>query len=350
MNNYNFGTKGKRTTIGFIMTTKCPVGCRHCIIHKGSCPEPSPDSYRCWIQSISESGIIKKVSLAGGEPFAVYDTLLDVVSLIYENGMYPNVLTSAYWARSEADAEKLLAPLVRAGLNGFSVSIDEFHQEKIPIQYVQRAIRVAKQLGLWVGISYRYYRAILSDDEVESEIRDILGKVYEDIDVINANIIIKDGRTHQQVEFPQQRSDEQNKAFRACALLLPSLWPDGNVQSCCGPRLPERNPLIIGNLNNESFIKIYRRFREHPIIPFIEVLGLAKMVEELNDNGLGVDLNDFTAPDETCLLCQKMLNNKEYVDFFVKRYHNPTIQRQLGVKRFLLYGNSWPLISAGWEK
>ena len=337
------------STVGFIMTTNCPVGCRHCITGKVSCPEPSPDSYRRWIQSVSESCVIRKVCLTGGEPFFVYNTLMDVVEVIRKHGMRPSVMTSAYWARSDVATEKLLTPLVHAGLDGLGVSVDEFHQEKVPLQNVLRAIRTAKRLGLWVGVAFRYYGRDESAKEAACELRDILGEVFEDVDIVSVGPIQKEGQASQQVEFTQQHLEKQGKIIN-CGPFSPTIWPDGTVSSCCGPRLSERNPLVIGNLNYEPFTEIYQRFREHPIIPFLEVLGLTKMVEELNDNGLGGNLKDFVAPEETCSLCQKMLTNVTYIDFFVKKFRDPAFRRQLGVRRFLLYGNPWPLLSTEGEK
>lgn len=349
MKDTSFDPGSKEAVVAFVLTTKCPVGCRHCITDTKSCPEPPLDSYRRWIQSFSESGVIQTVGLTGGEPFAIYDTLLDVVSVINENSMRSNVLTSAYWARSKEDTEKLLAPLVHAGLNAFAVSVDEFHQEKIPIQYVMRAIRTAKQFGLKVGVSFCYFRKILSYEEAASKLRGILGKIFEEVDMIDVNTLINVGRASRQVTFPLQRQEKLREAL-VCKALIPSVWPDGIVSSCCGPRLSETNPLIIGNLNHESFTEIYKRFREHPILPFLEVLGLTKMVEELNANGLGEDLQGLDAPKEMCTLCQKILTKEEYVDFFIERYHDPIILRQLGVKRFLLYGNTQPLLNTVQER
>jgi MoaA/NifB/PqqE/SkfB family radical SAM enzyme len=274
---------------------------------------------------------------------------MDVVEVIRKHGMRPSVMTSAYWARSDVATEKLLTPLVHAGLDGLGVSVDEFHQEKVPLQNVLRAIRTAKRLGLWVGVAFRYYGRDESAKEAACELRDILGEVFEDVDIVNVGPIQKEGQASQQVEFTQQHLEKQGKIIN-CGPFSPTIWPDGTVSSCCGPRLSERNPLVIGNLNYEPFTEIYQRFREHPIIPFLEVLGLTKMVEELNDNGLGGNLKDFVAPEETCSLCQKMLTNVTYIDFFVKKFRDPAFRRQLGVRRFLLYGNPWPLLSTEGEK
>jgi len=342
----------RRSTVGLLITARCPVGCSHCILQAGGLHwgEPTPASYRRWVRSIAESGVIRNIGLTGGEPFAVYDTLLDIVPLIRSYGLHPNVLTSAYWATSDAQTEKLLRPLAQAGLEGLGISVDEFHQAKVPIQNVLRALRTAKRLGLWVGVAFCYFdqgRDPATEAEAaRAELRDVLGEeAFAQVDVINLNPIQKAGRAQQGVEFPTPSSKVQRKSTRVCTALTPSIWPDGSFACCCGPRLSKTSPLVLGNLNHDPFAELYQRYRKHPILPFLHVWGLTKMVEELRANGLGEDLEGYDAPHEICRLCQKMLINERYAAFFVERFEEPVLRRQLGVERFLLYGDPEPLLS-----
>lgn len=341
----------KRSTVAWLITAECAVGCSHCILQAAGIPwkTPSYDSCKCWIEGVAESGVIQNVGITGGEPFAVYDRLLDIVSLIRSHDMHPNVLTSAHWADSDAGTEKLLRPLAQAGLEGVGVSVDEFHQSRIPIGNVRRAMRAAKRLGLWVGAAFCYFDEgrdpVTEAEEARRALREMLGpEAYEELDIINLNPVQRAGRARRDVEFPQRSVPAQR---HICSALTPSIWPDGSIHCCCGPRLSRTSPLVLGNLNHDTFQEIYRRYKEHPILPFLHIQGLAAMVEELHEHGLGEGLDGLDAPQDMCRLCQKLLADERNVTFFMKRFGDPDVRRQLGVQQFLLHGDPELLLGTG---
>lgn len=58
------------------------------------------------------------------------------------------MVTNAFWAYSLKAAEEKLKRLKEAGLHLINISIDKFHQEFVPIQWVRNAIDAAKSLGI----------------------------------------------------------------------------------------------------------------------------------------------------------------------------------------------------------
>jgi hypothetical protein len=156
---------------------------------------------------------------------------------------------------------------------------------------------------------------------------------------IEAGGIVKLGRAYE-LEFPQKRQAEQPKLV--CNALGPVIRPDGAVESCCRAPLPSTSPLIIGDLNAEGFQLIYRRFLNHPIVPFIQTWGLHEMLERLIEEGLAIGLENCrnAREEEICDLCQSILSEPAHVSFFAELYHDPDVRKRIGILAFVLYGDS----------
>lgn len=135
--------------VAFTLTYKCPIKCRICLIDAG--PEKKVDmplndavSYLDQLQHLDT----KKVALTGGEPFLVYDTLLQALNHATACGLTTSTGTSAYWAKTKERALEVLGPLQERGLGSISFSADEWHQEFVPLEYVKNGIEAAKEVGL----------------------------------------------------------------------------------------------------------------------------------------------------------------------------------------------------------
>jgi hypothetical protein len=80
-------------------------------------------------------------------------------------GFKPGIVTNAYWATSEADAELCLEPLVEAGLSSLVLSDDGLHygdEEKPP---PANARAVAKRLGVPFSVISTEKPSVGTDDE-----------------------------------------------------------------------------------------------------------------------------------------------------------------------------------------
>jgi hypothetical protein len=163
---------------------------------------------------------------------------------------------------------------------------------------------------------------------------------------VEAGGIVKGGRACDLV-FPGTRPPEQPKLV--CNALGPVIQRDGVVVACCRAPLPSDSPLILGDLDNASFESIYRRFLEHPIIPFIQTWGLIELLERLLDEGLAARLAGYrdAGEEQICELCQAILADQAHVSFFADLFHDPEVRGRLGILTFVLYGDSALLETMG---
>ena len=330
-----------RTDVGLVMTEQCPVGCRHCLSSstmQGS-DMPALETHLSWIEQVSRVDRCKSISITGGEPFLYFQRLLQVVGGCHTCGLHANVFTSAYWATDDQRTTRKLQQLAHAGLANITVSADEYHQESIPLANVARVLNAAKECGISPKVALTYVPRGRSAAQVKRDLRRELGRRTLDGVEIEAGGIVKLGRAYELV-FPEARPAEQPKLV--CNALGPVVQLDGTVASCCRAPLPATSPLIIGDLSADDFQPIYRRFLDHPVIPFIQTWGLIDMLERLIDEGLAAELAGYgeAREEQMCHLCQAILSQQAHVSFFVKLFDDPEVRRQLGVLAFVLYGDS----------
>lgn len=331
-----------RVHIGLVLTKYCPVGCKHCISNSPNSTYKKPDTNTLcnWIYQIGETRQYQVINITGGEPFAVYKELLRIIEEIQAQGMYATVVTSGFWAVNEKITHKLMKQTVDKGLFAIAVSVDKFHQEYIPIENVQRIICEAKRTGLRVKILSTYMSGSQDHNKIEEHIKTFIGEELMDGVQIRVGGIVRAGMA-EYLSFPgsQRNKTKQNKMI--CNVIGLLIQEDGLVSCCCGPELSKTSPLIIGDLHRDTLFEIHNRFRQFFLIPFLEIWGLKKMLQELQKAGLAQHLKGYlhSSPELMCELCKKLLEEEKHISFFNSKYSNPDILRELAVKAFLIDGN-----------
>jgi len=100
---------------------------------------------------IPKIGTIEWVYFEGGEPFLFYPLMLEGIKIAHDMGIKTGVVTNAYWAISEDDAELWLRPFCELEISDLSISDDSFHYEDERDNPAKRALGVAKKLGIPVN-------------------------------------------------------------------------------------------------------------------------------------------------------------------------------------------------------
>ncbi len=140
------------TGVHILMTYKCNLECDHCFLY--SSPNAQGAMSLQQIRSaLSESrriGTVEWIYFEGGEPFLFYPSMLEGVKLARDMGFKVGIVTNAYGAISEDDAEVWLRPLLDCGVAYLSISDDLFHyrEDDSPAKY---ALAAARKLGIPTG-------------------------------------------------------------------------------------------------------------------------------------------------------------------------------------------------------
>jgi hypothetical protein len=88
------------------------------------------------------------VSFTGGEPFLEYRLLLGLVEYASGKGLYTEAVTNCSWAEDQRLAMDKLRPLADSGLTAINMSVDDFHQEHVPLDSVRHCFEAAKTLNI----------------------------------------------------------------------------------------------------------------------------------------------------------------------------------------------------------
>jgi hypothetical protein len=141
------------TSAGLLLTYRCPASCRfcyyHCSPHKGGLM-PVEMALGAWRSLKALAGESAKIHLTGGEPFLVWDRLVEILHAGRRECLGPVDLveTNAFWATTEEVICERLVILNDLGVRRLKISCDPFHQEFVPIDRVRGlAAAVAQAWG-----------------------------------------------------------------------------------------------------------------------------------------------------------------------------------------------------------
>jgi hypothetical protein len=136
--------------IHFLLTYTCNFECDHCFLY---CSPWSQGTFTIRqvtrvLDDAEKIGTVEWIFFEGGEPFLFYPLLREGVQRAAAHGFKVGVVTNAYGAVSEEDAELWLQPLTEAGLSYLSVSNDQYHYGEDTDNPAATAHRVAQRLGI----------------------------------------------------------------------------------------------------------------------------------------------------------------------------------------------------------
>lgn len=260
------------TGIHFLLTYMCNLKCDHCFVYSG------PDAkgtftlgqMRMAFDEATKIGTIKWIYFEGGEPFLFYPLMLEGIKIARSMGFKVGVVTNAYYATSEEDAELWLTPLCKLGISDLSISDDSFHYEEEKDNLAKRALAAAKRLGMPVD------SICIEKPTVEA---DIDKEQNKGAPVIGGGAMFRGRAVEKLVEgLPQRRWEE----FTECPyedLKEPErvhIDPYGNVHLCQG--------LSMGNMWETPLSMLVKNYNadSHPICGPLVRGGPALLAKEYN--------------------------------------------------------------------
>ena len=136
---------------GLLLTYKCNCACEFCYYNCG--PEkgglmPVETAISAWRSLEILAGAGAKVHITGGEPFAYWDHLQEVLQAAMNEklGKVDMIETNGFWATSEKIATQRLKRLDELGMDRLKISTDPFHQEYVDTEPVRRLAQIASDI------------------------------------------------------------------------------------------------------------------------------------------------------------------------------------------------------------
>lgn len=141
------------TGIHFLLSYKCDSECDHCFVY--SSPRArgtfTLDQMKKVLEELARIETIEWIYFEGGEPFLFYPLMYEGIRIAHDMGFKTGIVTNAYWATSEEDAELWLKPLHDLGISDISISDDALHYEDKEASPAKHALKAARKLGMSCG-------------------------------------------------------------------------------------------------------------------------------------------------------------------------------------------------------
>lgn len=140
--------------IEFVVTMACTGKCKHCSQgeHKSS---ENIDKHIAAdaVRKIAGEFDIKSVMTFGGEPLLYPETVFEIHNAAREmNIPERQLITNGYFSK-DSDRIRLVAKkLADSGVNEILLSVDAFHQETIPLEYVKIFAQAVKETGVEIKV------------------------------------------------------------------------------------------------------------------------------------------------------------------------------------------------------
>ncbi|MCW4048576.1 MAG: radical SAM protein [Candidatus Bathyarchaeota archaeon] len=249
-----------------LLTERCTVSCNHCWFSCG--PERTGTmTLETAKQVIDEATGLgaEWVSFTGGEPFLVYHEMKELIGYAADRGLLKEAVTNCHWAETEETAQAKLTPLVEAGLDVLNISVDDFHQDNIPLMNVRNCFNAAKRLDLKMVLMIAVAKnSVITVKNISELLMDASIQVLGEPRISDPSALVIEtaftpvGRG---AEIPRENwYIDHGKLDGVCPAALKDIGvkPNGDVMPCCGP-LSLKADATLGNINDASLETLLTR-------------------------------------------------------------------------------------------
>lgn len=257
--------------LGLIITLRCNAECRHCFFDAGPTRDEvmSLEMAQGAIDEAKQLGALW-VSLTGGEPFLEPDLQSELIPYATRAGLNTEVVTNGFWAKTLSIAMENLSSIRELGLDILNLSLDDFHQEYIPVSSIRNAFNAAKKLGIKIIImTTTIKKSKITSDTIPKLLKDEKIQIFGRPKIPNPNALLIEtpitpigrGANITELNYTLITEVKCGEALRDIGI-----GPKGDVFPCCGSLV---NKIMLGNIYNSSLKDILDNTERNPIIESI---------------------------------------------------------------------------------
>mgnify|MGYP002512851189 CR=1 FL=1 len=242
--------------VTLFFTNICNIDCRHCFLDK-SLPEMRMEDFlfkKILREIYQVKDRINLISISGGEPMLFLDEIVKMVDEIhFRHELKISISTNAFWASTREKSENVCERLIKSNIRRLEISYDKFHAEFISIGNIYNAVEACKKWGITayavisVENGYDYLPIYI-------ELKKFFGK---------NQIIIQHVANYgnaQQHKMNCMLPIHMFRGERCSQVLNPCIDYKANFYACCGANiLSDDSPMLVGNMNNDSFVTLVHK-------------------------------------------------------------------------------------------
>ena len=266
--------------VEFLVTKRCNANCKHCSVPINSDPQENGYSdidviKRCYTFILNNYSITSTM-IYGGEPLLSIDHIVELFGIAAAHNIPTiDLITSGFinYVESKESIHNVVDKLSTSGVKRILLSVDAFHQERIPIEYVEWFINRVVELNFCEILLHPAW--LISKESNNSfnlqtqKILDELSDKYH-IGISSGNFIIPSGSNKQHIgQFYSHNEIHMDKKCGEIPYTNPldritslRILPNGNVNICRGT--------TIGNVFDQSIEDILNSYSpEHSFLSSI---------------------------------------------------------------------------------
>ena len=304
----------KINRIEFMTTYMCTGRCRHCSVGDSLCRKIGENSVRrdesaAAVRKIAEAFDVKSIMTFGGEPLLYPETVCAIHAAGRDAGIgRRQVITNGYFSKDPRRIRQVAENLAENGVNEVLLSVDAFHQERIPLKYVMEFARGLKSAGIGrLKLSPAWVVNRSHKNAYNARTEEILAEFAPlDIEIGDGNDIFMAGNAAKYLAefYPppvvdmSQKCGEMPYTAPPTEVTCVSIEPNGDVIACSIP---------IGNIYDEDVSEIISRYnpmKDERICALMEK-GAAGLIEAARKNGQEVDISGCYS---VCDVCRKVFH------------------------------------------
>jgi hypothetical protein len=303
--------------MGVFITEYCPIKCDHCAVSASSKNEKTLSSiiYN-HADEMARLPSLHAVALTGGEPFAVFNELTQLVEIFHHRKKSIIIYTSGYWGNSsELKIIKELLPLI----DGFVFGIDLYHRVRISDSTLVNSLRCCADAEAWIVAQ------VLCGVDREKHVSYALsilemafGANWGKYARICNTTPLESGRARSIKSFLNYPSSPEGFCY---SINGPTLLDNGSVAACCNADVVRyKGPTTLRSRIDGHLYKKLKELERRPLVSFIRrlppfiVLKLASAI--VKDDSL----SDVCSMCDACWQADRVLSSmsKEQIQLLKK--------------------------------
>ncbi len=183
--------------IEFVITNACTGRCKHCSEgeHEGQGCHIDADRGVELIRKLCANYKIESIMTFGGEPLIYPETVFKLQGAAREMEIPKrHIITNGYFSKDEKKLCEVVQGLSNCGVNKILLSVDAFHQETIPLEYVKRFASAVLETGIFILVHPAWLVSREDGNPYNARTRELLAE-FRDMGIAESdgNIVFPEG-------------------------------------------------------------------------------------------------------------------------------------------------------------
>jgi hypothetical protein len=291
------------------VTYTCPLACAHCCFSSSpSNRDRLPVDHILGAIDGLNAAEVGLVAFTGGEPFLLGKDLVNAIARAKGRGFKTRVVTSAYFGKHEETARKRLEEVRSAGLDEMTISWDDFHEAFVAFDAVATVFRLARELGIRVGINVVQAR---DSFWTAARVRERLGLPEDSPECIGETPLNHTGRAETDLTEAGLRP---KRYLGPCPYVLtgPTLSAKNKLLACCGV-IPHTDALTLDpDFRPENLNAAIEKGLRSPLLNWLYLRGPYAIMEYVSAR-FGVAIPAKESIGGNCEACKLLFETPEVV-------------------------------------